>query len=67
MMIDEIGKNAGLIWKILDKQNEIRQSELAKLSKLAKPDFLLALGWLARESKIALYETDKEPMVLLIY
>lgn len=48
----EIGKNAGLIWKILDIWDEIDFKGMEKLSNLDKENIYSALGWLAREDKI---------------
>jgi hypothetical protein len=53
MIKDQIGLNAGIIWKTIEKNStdtEIRT--VMKKSKLKKDEFHLALGWLAREGKI---------------
>jgi hypothetical protein len=53
MIKNQIGLNAGIIWKTIEKNStdtEIRT--VMKKSKLNKNDFHLALGWLAREGKI---------------
>jgi hypothetical protein len=53
MSKNQIGLNAGIIWKIIEKNStdtEIRT--VMKKSKLKKEDFHQALGWLAREGKI---------------
>ena len=47
-----IGTNAGKVWDILNKRNEIDVSSIVRLSKISKNDCYSALGWLAREGKI---------------
>jgi len=49
---NEIGKNAGLIWKILDIWDEAGMESIKNLSNLDKKNIYAALGWLAREDKI---------------
>ena len=48
----EIGKNAGLIWKILDIWDEAGIESFKNLTNLDKKNIYAALGWLAREDKI---------------
>lgn len=48
----EIGKNAGLIWKILDIWEEADLEVIKNLSDLEKEKVHAAIGWLAREDKI---------------
>lgn len=48
----EIGKNAGLIWKILDIWEEVDLEVIKNLSDLEKEKVHAAIGWLAREDKI---------------
>ncbi|MDR0371304.1 MAG: winged helix-turn-helix domain-containing protein [Prevotellaceae bacterium] len=50
-MKENIGKNAGLIWQAL-KSGEKEVKALKRNTKLKERDLNLALGWLARESKI---------------
>jgi len=64
MIKNEIGLNAGKIWKLLDEQGEHSIKDLKKKLKLAGNDFYMAIGWLAREGKIFHFEKDGELMVL---
>ena len=52
-LTDEIGTNAGKVWKVLKKRNDIDVTTIARLSKVQKRDCYSALGWLAREDKIS--------------
>lgn len=50
-----IGKNAGVLWRLMDEKRDKRVwnlQELQEASALPLPDFYAALGWLARENKI---------------
>ena len=52
-LTSEIGTNAGKVWNILKKRNDIDIATIARLSKVKKNDCYFALGWLARENKIS--------------
>ncbi len=51
-LTNEIGSNAGKVWKILDSTNEVDVNTIARIAKIEKRDCYSALGWLAREGKI---------------
>ncbi len=53
-MEEEIGKTAGQIWNVLNTKGELSLSELKKAVKGQKPTFDWAIGWLARENRIAI-------------
>jgi hypothetical protein len=50
--IEEFGRNAGNVWKTLDKHGPLTQTNLMKKTKLKEDEFYAAVGWLARENKI---------------
>lgn len=52
MITSKIGENAGLVWTAL-QNGALAQKALKKATKLKDADLNLALGWLAREGKIA--------------
>ena len=52
---DLIGKNAGVIWHILDGKKSV---ELKKESKLSDAEFWAAIGWLSKEDKLT-FTTEK--------
>jgi hypothetical protein len=51
-LTDKIGSDAGKVWQILSKNNEIDISTISRILKIEKRDSYSALGWLAREGKI---------------
>jgi hypothetical protein len=65
MLKEEIGINAGFVWKALE-DGELNLKIVKKKTKLAEKDLYLALGWLARESKVKFNEVDKELFVCLV-
>ena len=50
--INEIGLNAGKIWKMLDLNGSLSQTQIVKKTKIKYDDFYTAIGWLACENKI---------------
>ena len=48
----EIGKAAGISWQYLEQHGETTLSKLKQGTKLSEQILLMALGWLARESKL---------------
>ena len=55
---DDFGRNAGKIWMTLDKFGPLSQTKLLKIIGLKQKDFYSAIGWLAKEDKIFLNDTD---------
>lgn len=51
-LTNKIGVNAGKIWEILGRNNEIDINAISRVTKIGKMDCYSALGWLAREGKI---------------
>lgn len=64
-MVEKIGINAGKVWSELDTAGSQNVKEVKKVTKLTDKDLYAALGWLAREGKIALLEDGKELIVSL--
>lgn len=54
MTMEQIGELAGRIWHTLDEEGELRVATLKKQLEAPDSQLYLALGWLAREDKIAL-------------
>ncbi len=65
MLIEKIGENAGLIWNAL-QGGALTTKALKKATKLKEADLNLALGWLARENKIAFEVEEKDITVSLL-
>lgn len=64
MLIEKIGTNAGHIWTVLEN-GEASVKAVKKATKLAEKDLNMALGWLAREGKITLFDVEGETFVRL--
>lgn len=64
MITSKIGENAGLIWNAL-QGGALTQKALKKATKLKNDDLNLALGWLAREGKVA-FEAAEELTISLL-
>ena len=51
-LTDKIGDDAGKVWEVLGRNNEIDINSIARVTNITKYDCYSALGWLAREGKI---------------
>lgn len=62
MKQEQIGLNAGIIWRTLSKENrKVTFDELATLTALSPLELAAAIGWLSRENKIQFsFENGKE-------
>lgn len=65
-MIEVFGSNAGLVWNALNENNNLTVKALKKATKLKDKEIFAALGWLAREGKINLTETEEDVVVTLL-
>ena len=66
-MIELIGTNAGKVWTALHDGGKMSLKALKKATKIkAEKDMYAALGWLAKEGKLAFEETDNDIFVSLI-
>lgn len=65
-MQEEIGTTAGAIWNVLHTKGELTLSQLKKQTKSEAPLFDWAIGWLARENKIAFKQAKRTVRVRLI-
>ena len=64
MITTKIGDNAVLIWNEL-QGGALTLKALKKATKLKNDDLNLALGWLAREGKVAFEEAEELTITLL--
>lgn len=64
MNVELIGANAGKIWNAL-QAGALSSKALKKATKLKEAELNLALGWLAREGKIAFTEAEDEVVIAL--
>ncbi len=66
MFTEKVGELAGKIWVALNENGKLTGKELKKYIKVrADKDLYLGLGWLLREDKIDVTESDKEILVVL--
>ena len=55
---EEFGLHAGRVWNALNTQGPLPKDELLEVTCLRENEFNAAVGWLAREDKVA-HEDDK--------
>ncbi|NJK95028.1 MAG: winged helix-turn-helix domain-containing protein [Bacteroidales bacterium] len=67
MITQQIGENAGKIWKVIDENGVMDIPGLTKETNLDEQQILLAIGWLSREGKICHFNIDNNWKVQLIY
>jgi hypothetical protein len=65
MMEGEIGDAAGAIWLALSGNGRTTMPELKKKTDCKTPVFDWAIGWLARENKIAITREKRSFIVTL--
>jgi hypothetical protein len=61
----QIGEMAGQVWHTLDEHGPQSLAKLVKLIDAPRDSIMQALGWLAREDKIAIEETSRGKIVSL--
>ena len=66
MNTETIGTNAGSVWVALNTADALGVKQLKKITKLKEKEIYAALGWLARENKVAFSETDDEKKEILV-
>ncbi len=59
-LTNEIGENAGKIWRLLNSQGETNLSSIYKSTDLKFKDAYSAIGWLSRENKLKLVYKNKQ-------
>jgi len=64
--IEQIGETAGQIWRVLNEEGPLSLTKLTKEVDAPKDLVMQALGWLAREDKIAIEEEGRTKVVSLI-
>ena len=64
-MKEKIGSDAGHIWKVLDEQGAKSIKELKKFTKLTEKEIYAAIGWLAREEKLAFDKKEDDTTISL--
>lgn len=64
---DLIGNYAGAVWEALSTSGKSTFKEVKKATKLKDKEMYLAIGWLAREGKLAFEDSgdEKDPILAL--
>ncbi len=62
---DMIGETAGAIWHALDKNGQMSLTKLGKEIEAPRDVVMQAIGWLAREEKIAIEEKGRTKLISL--
>lgn len=65
MNVDVIGSWAGLVWESLNASGMLTVKGLKKATKLKEKELYAAIGWLAREGKVCVTETETDIEVVL--
>ena len=58
MKKEEIGKNAGILWRLLADKGMLSIRELGENTSLNVLNMGMGLGWLSRENKVNFEEKD---------
>lgn len=66
MNAEVIGTWAGQVWNALNESGKLTVKGLKKATKLKEIELYAALGWLAREGKVSMYEVDADIEVVLL-
>ena len=67
-MVETIGTWAGLVWNALNENEVLGNKEIKKVTKLEDKELYAAIGWLAREGKLNIAESEdgKELVLSLV-
>jgi hypothetical protein len=63
--LEQIGETAGMIWRLLDTSGPQKITAIVKEIDAPRDIVMQALGWLAREDKIAIEEESRARVVSL--
>ena len=67
-MVEKIGTWAGLVWNALNENEVLGNKGIKKVTKLKDKELYAAIGWLAREGKLNIAESEdgKELVLSLV-
>lgn len=65
-MINEIGESAGRVWQYVGERAAATPREINKALKLDEALLYMAIGWLAREGKLAFTGEGKSLKISLL-
>ncbi len=63
--VAQIGETAGAVWRILHERGPLSMAQLVKSVGEPRDTVMQALGWLAREDKIAIEDDGRRRLVSL--
>ena len=66
MNTETICRNAIRLWQMMNDGNTWNYRQLRQKSQLPDRDINAALGWLAREGKVAFEESAEDPKELIV-
>ena len=68
MNLETIGNWAGSVWTALNSAEEatLTMKALKKATKLKEKEIFAALGWLGREGKVTIAETETDVTITLV-
>ena len=69
MNVESIGTWAGLVWSALSEADVLGTKQLKKITKLKDKEVFAAIGWLAREGKVAIQpnpDDEKDMLFTLV-
>ena len=58
MNVETIGTWAVLVWNALNEKDVLANKEIKKVTKLKDKELYAAIGWLAREGKLNIAESE---------
>ena len=58
MNVETFGTWAGLVWNALNENDVLGNKEIKKVTKLKDKELYAAIGWLAREGKLNIAESE---------
>ena len=62
---ERIGETAGQVWHFLNSKSKVSLTQLAKEIDAPRDQVMQAVGWLAREGKIAIDENGRSRSISL--
>lgn len=63
--LEQIGEAAGSVWRALESKGPLSLAALKKQVKAPADVVLMAVGWLAREEKLALEQKGRNQLLRL--
>ena len=65
-IVEKIGETAGEVWHLLNTSGPQKITQLVKAVDAPRDQVMQAVGWLAREEKIAIEEQSRSRVISLV-